>query len=46
MLARTIKQEAAADDVDPEVLCEEIKTEPELAPFVHPEVEAVSETNA
>jgi NADH-quinone oxidoreductase subunit J len=30
MLARTVKQEAAADDVDPEVLKEAVKTEPEL----------------
>jgi NADH-quinone oxidoreductase subunit J len=34
MLARTIKQEAAADDVAPEVLREEIKNEPELARFL------------
>jgi NADH-quinone oxidoreductase subunit J len=33
MLARTIKQEAAVDDVAPEVLREEIKREPELADF-------------
>ena len=31
MLARTIKQEAAVDDVAPEVLHDEIKREPELA---------------
>jgi len=31
MLARTIKQEAAVDDVAPEVLREEIQREPELA---------------
>lgn len=31
MLARTVKQEASADDVDPEVLKEAIKAEPELA---------------
>lgn len=31
MLARTVKQEAAADDVDPEVLQEAIVAEPELA---------------
>jgi NADH-quinone oxidoreductase subunit J len=31
MLARTVKQEAAADDVDPEVLKEAIVAEPELA---------------
>jgi len=31
MLARTIKQEAAVDDVAPEVLQEEIQREPELA---------------
>jgi len=46
MLARTIKQEAAADDVSPEVLLEESKYEPELAKFVSSETEAVSETNA
>ena len=33
MLARTIKQEAAVDDVAQEVLQEEIKREPELAEF-------------
>ncbi len=31
MLARTLKQEASADDVDPEVLEEEIARDPELA---------------
>jgi len=31
MLARTLKQEASADDVDPEVLKEEIGRDPELA---------------
>ncbi|HET9479493.1 MAG TPA: NADH-quinone oxidoreductase subunit J [Pyrinomonadaceae bacterium] len=31
MLARTLKQEASADDVDPEVLQEEIARDPELA---------------
>jgi NADH-quinone oxidoreductase subunit J len=31
MLARTLKQEASADDVDPDVLKEEIAREPELA---------------
>ncbi len=31
MLARTLKQEASADDVDPEVLQEEIAADPELA---------------
>jgi len=31
MLARTVKQEAAADDVDPEVLKEEMVRDPELA---------------
>jgi NADH-quinone oxidoreductase subunit J len=31
MLARTLKQEASADDVDPEVLKEQIAREPELA---------------
>ena len=33
MLARTLKQEASADDVDPEVLQEEIARDPELAKF-------------
>jgi len=37
MLARTIKQEAAADDVAPEVLKEEIKRDPELAEIALPE---------
>jgi NADH-quinone oxidoreductase subunit J len=37
MLARTVKQEAAADDVDPEVLKDAIVAEPELA-----ELESVS----
>jgi NADH-quinone oxidoreductase subunit J len=31
MLARTLKQEASADDVDPEVLQEEVVRDPELA---------------
>jgi NADH-quinone oxidoreductase subunit J len=31
MLARTLKQEASADDVDPEVLKDEIAADPELA---------------
>jgi NADH-quinone oxidoreductase subunit J len=31
MLARTLRQEASADDVDPEVLKEEIERDPELA---------------
>jgi NADH-quinone oxidoreductase subunit J len=31
MLARTLKQEAAADDVDPEVLKDEIARDPEIA---------------
>jgi len=31
MLARTLKQEASADDVDPEVLKAEIARDPELA---------------
>ncbi len=31
MLARTLKQEASADDVDPELLQEEIARDPELA---------------
>ncbi len=38
MLARTVKQEASADDVDPEVLKEAVKVEPELA-----KLESVSE---
>ena len=38
MLARTVKQEASADDVDPEVLKEAIAAEPELA-----KIESVSE---
>ena len=33
MLARTLKQEASADDVDPEVLQEEVARDPELAKF-------------
>ena len=37
MLARTIKQEAAVDDVAPEVLHDEIRREPELAGFERPE---------
>jgi len=36
MLARTIKQEAAVDDLAPEVLHEEVKREPELADFEKP----------
>ena len=31
MLARTLKQEASADDVDPETLKDEIVRDPELA---------------
>jgi hypothetical protein len=31
MLARTLKQEASADDVDPEVLQDEVAKDPELA---------------
>jgi hypothetical protein len=31
MLARTLKQEASADDLDPEVLQEEVARDPELA---------------
>jgi hypothetical protein len=31
MLARTLRQEASADDVDPELLQEEIARDPELA---------------
>jgi len=31
MLARTLRQEASADDVDPEVLKEELVRDPELA---------------
>ncbi|HXD30730.1 MAG TPA: NADH-quinone oxidoreductase subunit J [Pyrinomonadaceae bacterium] len=46
MLARTIKQEAATDDLAPEVLQDEAKREPELAPFVHEEGESVSDPNA
>jgi NADH-quinone oxidoreductase subunit J len=46
MLARTLKQEAAADDVAPEVLLEESKHEPDLADFIKPEGEPVSESNA
>ncbi len=46
MLARTIKQEAAMDDVAPEVLLEEIKHEPELAGFAKREEETAPETNA
>lgn len=37
MLARTIKQEAAVDDVAPEVLQEEIQRESELAKFANPQ---------
>ncbi|HEY3580436.1 MAG TPA: NADH-quinone oxidoreductase subunit J [Pyrinomonadaceae bacterium] len=33
MLARTLKQEVSADDVDPDVLLEEIARDPELAQF-------------
>ena len=33
MLARTLKQEASADDVDPDVLLEEIARDAELAPL-------------
>ncbi len=45
MLARTIKQEAAVDDVAPVVLHEEIKREPELADFERSAAEPMSETN-
>jgi NADH-quinone oxidoreductase subunit J len=38
MLARTLKQEASADDVDPDVLKDEIAREPELA-TVEPRLE-------
>ena len=31
MLARTLKQEAAVDDVDPETLQKEVANDPELA---------------
>ena len=41
MLARTIKQEAAVDDVAPEVLREEIQREPELA-----EIAVIEETGS
>jgi len=44
MLARTIKQEAAADDLAPEVLLDQLKREPELAKFID-ESEAVDEVN-
>jgi NADH-quinone oxidoreductase subunit J len=44
MLARTIKQEAAVDDVAPEVLHEEIKREPELADFEKPDKDPGAET--
>lgn len=43
MLARTIKQEAAVDDVAPEVLHEEIKREPELADFEKPDQDPADE---
>jgi NADH-quinone oxidoreductase subunit J len=46
MLARTIKQEAAADDVAPEVLLEEIKHEPELSSFANPDEEPVMDDDA
>ncbi|MCU1267965.1 MAG: NADH:ubiquinone oxidoreductase subunit 6 [Acidobacteria bacterium] len=46
MLARTIKQEAAVDDVAPEVLHEEIKRETELSNFERSAGEPVSEVNA
>jgi NADH-quinone oxidoreductase subunit J len=36
MLARTLKQEAAVDDVDPTLLVKEAATDPEIA-IVHPE---------
>jgi len=42
MLARTIKQEAAVDDVAPEVLKEEIKREPELARVADSDPEVLS----
>ena len=42
MLARTIKQEAAVDDVAPEVLKEEIKREPELARVADSDLEVMS----
>ena len=38
MLARTLKQEASADDVDPELLKEEIARDPELA-NIQPQLE-------
>ncbi len=43
MLARTIKQEAAVDDVAPDVLHEESKREPELAAFEKADMTAASE---
>jgi NADH-quinone oxidoreductase subunit J len=36
MLARTLKQEAAADDLAPEVFEQEVQREPELATVPHP----------
>ena len=41
MLARTLKQEAAADDVAPEILSEAIVSEPELA-----ELQTAKEVNS
>jgi NADH-quinone oxidoreductase subunit J len=46
MLARTIKQEAAVDDVAPEVLLEESKHDPELTAFIHQEGGPAPESNA
>src|SRR2546427_705241 len=43
MLARTLKQEAAVDDVPPEVLKEEIQHEPDLGEIVEDEQEVSPE---
>ncbi len=45
MLARTLKQEAAVDDVPPEVLKEETQHEPELGEVVEDEQEVSPEKN-
>ncbi len=46
MLARTIKQEAAVDDVAPDVLQKEISREPELSGFERPESGPVADHHA
>lgn len=46
MLARTIKQEAAVDDVAPDVLQKEINREPELSGFERPERAPVADNHA